>query len=281
MTLEPDPPRVLTMTDPTRLSLGGATFDGSVVPWDSKTFGFQVAEIDNVHVPERSSHREGLVEFDDWCRDNDIRLVSCRLGHSMLRESMHLEAHGFRFVEMVYSPLLPSLEAIGQPLHAIGIVEATDRDIRQIEEIAATAFATGRFLLDWRLDPSLSHQRYSNWVRSSHSDPSHALLKAELDGDLIGFFIVERRKDDSVYWHLTAVSPEQQGRGIGMSLWRTMLLRHRLEGMTAVETTISAHNTAALNLYARLGFSFAKPQITLHWTSDLTGTVEVVRSSRP
>ena len=51
-----------------------------------------------------------------------------------------------------------------------------------------------------------------------------------------------------MYWHLTAVAPDAQGRGVGRSLWRTMLLRHRAEGVGVVETTISGHNPAVMNL---------------------------------
>jgi RimJ/RimL family protein N-acetyltransferase len=94
------------------------------------------------------------------------------------------------------------------------------------------------------------------------------VLKAEVAGDLVGFFIVEHRPDQSVYWHLTAIAPRWQGKGIGTSLWRTMLLRHRAEGATSVETTISAHNAPAMNLYARLGFSFASAQMTFHRLRD-------------
>jgi hypothetical protein len=42
------------------------------------------------------------------------------------------------------------------------------------------------------------------------------------------------------------------------------LLRHKGEGATSVETTISGHNLAVMNLYARLGFSFASAQMTFH-----------------
>ncbi|MFL5651438.1 MAG: GNAT family N-acetyltransferase, partial [Chloroflexota bacterium] len=94
------------------------------------------------------------------------------------------------------------------------------------------------------------------------------VLKAEIGGDLVGFFIVERRDDGTAYWHLTAVSPDSQGKGIGMSLWRTMLLRHLAEGVTSVETTVSGHNLAVMNLYARLGFVFSDAQMTFHWLRD-------------
>ena len=89
----------------------------------------------------------------------------------------------------------------------------------------------------------------------------------------MGFFIVERRPDTSVYWHLTAVAPTWQGKGIGLSLWQTMLHRHAEEGAAFVATTISGHNLGALNLYARLGFSFPSARMTFH---RLLGPEEVI-----
>ena len=134
--------------------------------------------------------------------------------------------------------------------------------------MAHDAFTTGRFLLDARLDPELSRRRYANWVRTSFGNSSHQVLVGELDGRPVGFFVLEREADDRVYWHLTAVAPDAQGRGVGLSLWRTMLLRHRAEGVGVVETTVSGHNPAVMNLYARLGFSFTAPQMTLHWLRE-------------
>jgi RimJ/RimL family protein N-acetyltransferase len=71
-----------------------------------------------------------------------------------------------------------------------------------------------------------------------------------------------------VYWHLTAMAPHWQGRRMGLSVWQTMLIRHRTDGATSVETTISGHNLPAINLYARLGFSFGSAQMTFHWLRD-------------
>jgi hypothetical protein len=55
---------------------------------------------------------------------------------------------------------------------------------------------------------------------------------------------------------------------MGRSLWQTMLLRHRDEGTSFVETTISSHNLPIVNLYARLGFSFASAHMTFHWLRE-------------
>jgi ribosomal protein S18 acetylase RimI-like enzyme len=91
---------------------------------------------------------------------------------------------------------------------------------------------------------------------------------ARHEDEAVGFFVVEHRPAGTVYWHLTAVAPGWQGMGIGGDLWRTMLLRHRTEAASEVETTISGHNLAAINMYARLGFSFPASAMTFHWLVD-------------
>ena len=242
----------------------GAVLECALVPWDSEIFGFPVAQIRRFDLGEGARPAEVLDVFDAWCTSHDVRLVSCRLDHLQLRESMALEERGFRFIEMVYGPRFDSFGAIAAPKHDLQVAEATPADVARIEDVAYSAFTTGRFLLDDRLAPELSRRRYATWVRNSFASPEHTVLKAEADGDLVGFLIVEQRPDQSVYWHLTAIAPDWQGKGIGMSLWQTMLIRHRTEGATFVETTISGHNLPIINLYARLGFSFASAQMTFH-----------------
>lgn len=254
-----------TSISPTTLGTTGASLDCSLVPWDSDIFGFAVAQVSRVSLASAEADESGLFEaFDAWCSDRSVRLVSCRLDHAQVRESMALEAHGFRFVEVVYEPRLDDLARVAAPRHAIDVSEAVQRDLAAIETVAHDAFTTGRFLLDPRLPPDLSNRRYASWVRSAFGSSEQTVLKAELDGALVGFFVVEERSNGSVYWHLTAVAPGWQGRGIGLSLWQTMLRRHRTAGASSVATTISGHNLAAMNLYGRLGFSFRSAQMTFH-----------------
>jgi ribosomal protein S18 acetylase RimI-like enzyme len=255
----------LSATDGTiTLRSGDAALDAFVVPWDTATFGFVVAQVERLELGAGAAADALLADLDAWCAEQRVRLVSCRLDHLRLRESMALEARGFRFVETVYEPRLDALGSVAAPGHAIDVAPAGPADLPGIEAIAASAFTTGRFLLDHRLPPELSHRRYAGWVRSAIGSDGQVVLKAEIGGDLAGFFIVERRPGDLVYWHLTAVAPGWQGRGVGLSLWRTMLRRAAAEGAMSVATTISGHNLAVINLYGRLGFSFATSHATFH-----------------
>jgi ribosomal protein S18 acetylase RimI-like enzyme len=244
---------------------GATRLDCFEVPWDAATFGFPVAEIRSMTIGDPTTADSVLAAFDDWCDRRRIQLVSCRLPSLSLRESMALESLGFRFVEMVYSPEFELEQVIEMPDRAISIAIADDSDRERIEAIAFDAFSTGRFLLDFRLPPEMSRRRYANWVRMSMAGDQQTVVKAVHGKEIVGFFIVEPQADRHVYWHLTAVAPAWQGKGFGLSLWRAMLLRHRAEGAGTVVTTISGHNTAALNLYSRLGFRLRDARATFHW----------------
>lgn len=239
----------------------------SVVPWDTGTFGFTVGQIEGIDVGSGGSVDAILSDFRLWAESVDARLVSCRLHHLQLSASMALEREGFRFVEMVYSPRLDLARELDRPVVEVSVQPATSEDVEAIADVSSSAFTTGRFALDSRLDPKLGQRRYADWVRRGVAAPRQKLLKISVDDGLAGFFLVEDR-DDVAYWHLTALTPEWRGRGVGLSVWRAMLQRHRDEGMAAVETTVSGHNLAVLNLYARLGFSFASASMTFHWISD-------------
>jgi len=235
------------------------------VPWDSEAFGFCVGQIDSLQLGTGDPGAD-FARFEQWCRDEKARLVSCRLPHDRLRESAWLESRGFRFIEMVYQPRLELRQATRLERDDLRIAPVATGDLAAIEEIAGTAFTTSRFLLDPELERGLSGRRYRRWVRTSFANPSHQVLKAEIDGSIAGFFVIEERSDATAYWHLTAISPAFQRRGIGKALWRAMLARHRDAGLRAVETTVSAHNTPVLNLYAQLGFRLQPGGTTLHRT---------------
>lgn len=248
-----------------RVSIAGTSIEYGLVPWDSEIFGFPVAEIRNIEIAAQAEPSTAFETFRTWCDDHRVRFVTCRLDHRNLRESMFLEQMGFCFIEMVFSPRLVNLHEVAFPPSGVSWVAAGIADLPEIEGIAGTAFGTGRYLLDWRLEPELSHRRYQTWVRNSFSDSRHSVLKGCVNGEIAGFFIVERKADDRFYWHLTAVAPAWQGKGVGKRLWQAMIMEHKHAGGRQIETTVSAHNPPVLNLYARLGFELRLPKTTFHW----------------
>jgi RimJ/RimL family protein N-acetyltransferase len=234
-------------------------------PWDSAVFRIPVVQIDQLEVLEPQGALADYAQYQSWVAREHIGIVSCRLLHDRLRESMFLEANGFRFVEMVLHPWLGHLQKRNAVADDIEIIPADESDLEELRVIAETAFGHERYHVDPRLDPALGDERYGRWVRNSLNHTTQRLLKI-LDGErLIGFFVVEPKSQQSMYWHLTAISPQWQGCGYGRRAWSAMLHYHQSEGYDTVSTTISAQNIRVLNLYSQLGFRFMPSEMTFHW----------------
>lgn len=236
-----------------------------LVPWDTQIFGRAVAQIERLELGPGDADA-AFAPFDDWCAAQQVALAACRLDHQRLREIAWLGRRGFRFVETMVYPRyddLSRLPAVGNP-RAITIADAAPEQLEAIQAIAAAAFVTSRFVIDPWIAPELGARRYRTWVSNSFADPAHRVLTALIDDQIAGFFIVEERKDGGAYWHLTAVAPAFQGRGVGKALWARMMDWHRERGSTRIDTAVSGHNLPVLGLYGGLGFRMRGSDVTLH-----------------
>ncbi len=240
----------------------------SLVPWDCAIFGFAVAQISSLTLRDAARAQHDFELFENWRDEQSVRLVSCRLDHERLRESMFLEARGFRFIELVYQPRFAAVQAIPDADHGIEVRTAAEKDEPEIAAIAATAFTTGRYRLDWRLAVESNGLRYAAWIRNSFANPAHRVLKAVENDRIVAFFVVETRPGGLCYWHLTAVAEGYRGRGVGRRVWQAMMMLHKADGIEAIETLVSGHNLPVLNLYAALGFRLQRAQMTFHWLRE-------------
>lgn len=265
------PTDVVSTADCTPIEIDTAALrlSARLVPWDSESFGRPVAQVNRIEVRDDAGAAGELRAFADWLARGGFAFASCRLPHDRLHESFALEAIGFRFVEMVYAMEICATTRVDEPEAPAAWCPAVADDLNELQRIAAAAFVTGRWNIDWRVGASLGGARYADWIRRSLDDPRHEVLKAvDAAGTIVAFFIIERRADGSAYWHLTAVSPECQGRGLGHALWRSMVARHATQGIERVATTISARNIPVINLYAKLGWRFVDCQTTLQWAAS-------------
>jgi GNAT superfamily N-acetyltransferase len=237
----------------------------SEAPWDQVVCGFPVLQITAMEIRGPSAAED--FRIFERARDNiGASLVSCRLPHQSMLESMMLEEHGFRFIEMVYRPELEldklAPENLGEELV---VSRACDSDMPTLLEIAGSAFRNERFRMDPRLDPAASDLRYQNWVASSQRHATQQLHVVRDAAKIISFFVTELLDDGTCYWHLNALAPNAQGRGYGRRVWSCMLNQARKAGAQRVCSSIVARNVRVLGLYARLGFQFAPPTMTFHW----------------
>lgn len=240
----------------------------SRAPWDEAVCGYPVLQVTQLRVLGADATRDMLI-FERARDEIGAGLVSCRLPHDSLRESMLLEDFGFRFIEMMYPPEI-SLSGLAVDVQETGLSVslAADDDMPFLLEVARTAFRNERFWMDPRIAPGVSDKRYQNWVASSRQHASQELHVVRESGKMIGFFVLEMMPDGTCYWHLTALAPDAQGKGYGRRVWTTMLEHAASRGARRVRTSIAARNVRVLSLYARLGFQFAPPMMTFHWVED-------------
>lgn len=237
-------------------------------PWDEAVCPFPVLQIERIEARGPRA-REDMSTFEATRARLGAGLVSCRLPHDKMAESMLLEACGFRFIEMLYAP---ELELCGvdsaDEREELTIAHATEKDVPTLLGIAGKAFQNERFKMDSRLDPGISDRRFQNWVATTPDHPTQQLYVIADRGRVIAFFIIELRTDGTCYWHLNAVAPDAQGQGYGRRVWSAMLRHAKRSGAQRVRTSVVARNTAVLSLYARLGFTLPAPAMTFHWVQE-------------
>ncbi len=239
----------------------------SEAPWDEAVLGRPVWQIDTMELTGDPAEAEATFKaFEQRREARGVVLVSCRLPHQFLRESMFLEDRGFRFVEMVYRPER-ALDPAECWAHGLQITRAHLADLPELLTIAGSAFSNERFHMDPRLDSAAGDQRYRNWVRSALDHPRQQLYVLRDGARTIAFFVVEWQGGGLCYWHLNAIAPDAQGQGYGERCWRAMMDLAREQGCASVASSVIARNNRVVNLYAKLGFRFMAPSMTFHWVA--------------
>lgn len=235
-----------------------------LAPWDESAFHGNTATITSIHVRREEGAAAAFEVFRQWCIRNRTKLVSCRLPHDQLVECGFLEQQGFRFIELNYRPVLAGLSGFSED-PKIKVSSALSEDAQEISGFAAQIFTTGRLHVDPLVGPEIGNRRYEAWAANAFNHADQRVLKCEMGGRIIAFFVVEQPSPASRFWSLVGLAPGLGGKGIGTRVWKAVLAFHHREGVEEVSTSISSHNVVVHNLYSKLGFRFPAPTITLHW----------------
>jgi RimJ/RimL family protein N-acetyltransferase len=237
----------------------------SRVPRDEETFEAPIAVLERLEVRDRDGAALDYEVFRKWCGDIGLQLCSARFAQSRLEDSIFLEERGFRFIELAYLSYFPDLSGVDLPSAGVDIAPAADDDRESLSALAERTFRIGRFHQDPRVESVAADRRYGQWMWRAFDDERQQVLKCVRHGEVIGFFVVEAPNATERFWSLVGLAPEYTGRGLGYETWIAMLRHHQAEGIKRIATRISSHNIAIMNLYVKLRFRFAEPEITLHW----------------
>lgn len=248
-----------------RIETPGARATCDIVPWDTEIFGVAVANLHDIRIDDWDTGENMIRAVTRWCAERDVHLCAARIPQAAMRESVLLQDHGFRVIELHMVPELSGLAAVEFPQTGFGVVIATEADRDRLVALAGRAFAVGRFHDDPRIGPDLGNRRYAAWMDRSFSHSRQRVEKVMLHGDLVAVFVTELGDDGTMHWWLTALTENCIGKGLAKDVWRTMIAHAKSRGASRVTTGISSHNVIVHNLYAALGFRFTRPCFSLHW----------------
>lgn len=248
------------------IQTGALRLSFHLAPWDRPYFPGNTAVVTSVQLGEDDSagRTSSFALFRDWCRDNEVRLVCCRLPHDRLAECGFLEGQGFRFIELHYLPVRDRLEqCFADP--EIEFVPATSRDVDEIQAFARHTFTTGRIHADPQIDNEIGNRRYAGWIGTALDNPGQEVVKGLIGGRATAYQVFNRTHDTTAHWSLFCLAPGLTGQGLGRRFYQTTLAWKHRQGFHTVAAPVSSLNVPSINLLRGCGFRFPAPAITLHW----------------
>lgn len=250
----------------------------AVLPWDEHIFGFRVGELrpaasPSTHEALRSGHelRDQLLH---WATDEDVMLISARTKPTDHSLRILLVEAGFEWVEQSLQVMLPRLRNGTLPQARLNVRLADPKEHAVLDDIAATAFSSGRYHADPRFPKELADRRYRWWLKQALREPTDGtriyvigpadrptgFLHAEINGALADIRLAAVTQDSKRNMGIT-----------GVHLYLSTLHVLAEDGVRRVVAQVSAANTPVMNIYSSLGFQFTRPEYIFHWHRPGTG----------
>jgi GNAT superfamily N-acetyltransferase len=239
----------------------------AILPWDSRIFGFPVAQYRpgklSAVLEDRASVFQSLLA---WSREHNVQLMSCTVPGNQFQWLALLNTLGFRFVDYNVRVRLRDLQNAKLPEARMTVRPAEPPDQSAVEHLAGTSFGFSRYHADALFPSELSDLRFRKWM-------THAFGIAGLEtliyvmgepGNVIGFYHVEL-KAGIADLRLAAVDRSLQRTMVGFELYCAVLHRLRTAGAREVISKISVANMGVMRVYLRLGFELAEPEPVFHW----------------
>jgi RimJ/RimL family protein N-acetyltransferase len=239
----------------------------SLLPWDAEVFGFPVGSYQiGVEQLDDDLEKEFLARFLSWSQDHGVRVCMCSIPATNSRWKLSLAKAGFSFVDFALQANLNGLQTAQLPGARTTLRGVEPGEWESVEAIAEHAFNYGRYHADPLFPRELADLRYRRWIRNARSEESESNPVYVLGepGAIQGFYHVTI-DGDVADLRLAALAPGLQGTMLGFDLYLSVLHVLKQLGVRRVVTSISAGNTAVMNVYAMLGFSFSGAEAVYHW----------------
>jgi mycothiol synthase len=125
-----------------------------------------------------------------------------------------------------------------------------DSDAAAVHGLNETSFSGNA---DYRPETFISFR--DEHLRAHDLDPTLSCL-AEYDGDLVGFLLARRWREESVgFVDLLGVRPDHRRRGLATAMLKTTFVRFAAAGLREAQLGVASDNPRALNVYERCGMA--------------------------
>ena len=230
-------------------------------PWNDKALNGLSLEIDTITATESNSVNL-IAEFCSQKASENYVLIASRVSASSgLLKKIHYQS-GFVTVEhtLEVSSAGMSMEKIELLANKFPVVveNYSERDIPQLEEIAAFEFKHGRFYEDPFIDESIACLRNRNWISDLINQKTTIKVLKKKDR-IVGFMAYKIHEDTA---NLILGGVQEKYRHLSYGFWANVLLG--LKDVKEIKTLISSSNTDVVNLYTYFGFQFSNPQFGFH-----------------
>lgn len=245
----------------------------AILPWDTEIFEFPVGEYRlGGQLPDSRLMDDFKEHLLRWVEKEEAALLFCSSPQQKNDVKLFLQDIGFNFVDLSMQVVQPRLQNSElPPMRSMKVAKANIHEHKAIEEIASTAFQHGRYHADPLFPQQLANLRYKRWVQNVFQEQSEHvhLFVIEMKERIQGFFHVVI-KDNRADLRLGAVAKNDEAGLLGYYLYLGVLHELKKMGIRNVVGRISAANISVINIYARLGFHFANPEIAYHWHTPLS-----------
>lgn len=166
-----------------------------------------------------------------------------------------LHRNGFYYCDTLVEPYCTAGQLKLHPHPAAGLDHRPS--LAPLLAVCRGAFRYDRFHRDFNVEPRRADLRYENWLRTLHA--GNKVYGLAWEKEIAGFIAHEGGK-----LVLHALDGKHRGHGIAKHLWSALCAELASDGAGEISSSISVTNTAALNLYASLGFHFRNPSDIYH-----------------
>lgn len=224
--------------------------------WDSKFFGYKIGKIEL-----RDLDAGGIEREVAWAKQHGFALLYLFGEARVPLSSLWLEENRCRHVDTRVTYEKSGLA------HKEGFVSTVRREPAEDGQLYELAYESGKYSR-FNLDPQFgkeSFQRlYRAWVDNSVFGALADDILVYREGSRLGGFCTVKYRKDKATIGLIAVSPDQQGKGVGRDLWDAVEARAAQQGCESISVATQLANAGACRFYEKMGMKIVESTDTYH-----------------